>query len=146
MKHVSSSRRGRNRGNGKRHPLSKSHTLESNGPDGKIRGTAQQMLDKYLALGRDATTSSDPVAAEGYYQFAEHYYRVLHANDGIGGDRGQDRGQQDRARRFPVTDEARSEGVVVDAGSAEQPAIEAATGAAPEAAPEAPNGADRRPN
>jgi hypothetical protein len=92
------------------------------------------MLDKYLALGRDATTSSDPVAAEGYYQFAEHYYRVLHANDGIGGDRGQ----QDRARRFPVTDEARSEGVVVDAGSAEQPAIEAAT--------EAPTGADRRPN
>ncbi len=92
------------------------------------------MLDKYLALGRDATTSSDPVAAEGYYQYAEHYYRVLHANDGSGGDRGQ----QDRARRIPVTAEARPEGAVVDAGSAEQPAIEAA--------PEAPTGADRRPN
>jgi hypothetical protein len=134
MKHVSSSRRGRNRGNGKRHPLSRSNTFESNGPDGKIRGSAQQVLDKYLALGRDATTSGDPVAAEGYYQFAEHYYRVLHANDGSGGDRGQ----QDRARRFPVTAEARPEGVVVDAGSAEQPA----TGATIEAA----TGADRRPN
>jgi len=119
MKHVTSSRRGRNRGNGKRHPMSKSHTFESNGPDGKIRGTAQQVLDKYLALGRDATTSSDPVSAEGYFQHAEHYYRVLHANDGNSGDRGQ----QDRGRGFPAADEARAEGGGVDPGSAEQPAL-----------------------
>jgi hypothetical protein len=117
MKHVTSSRRGRNRGNGKRHPMSKSHTFESNGPDGKIRGTAQQVLDKYLALGRDATTSSDPVSAEGYFQHAEHYYRVLHANDGNSGDRGQ----QDRARGFPASNEAQAEGGGVDPGSAEQP-------------------------
>ena len=47
--------------------MSKTHTFESNGPDGKIRGTAQQVLDKYLALGSDATTSSDPISAEGYF-------------------------------------------------------------------------------
>jgi len=99
--------------------MSKSHTFESNGPDGKIRGTAQQVLDKYLALGRDATTSSDPVSAEGYFQHAEHYYRVLHANDGNSGDRGQ----QDRARGFPAPNEAQAEGGDVDPGSAEQPTL-----------------------
>ena len=105
--------------------MSRSNTFESNGPEGKIRGTAQQVLDKYLALGRDAAISSDPVSAEGYYQFAEHYYRVVHANDASGGDRGQ----QDRSRRLPVTAEAQSEGGAVDADSAEQPATEAATAA-----------------
>ncbi len=119
MKHVTGSRRGRNRGNGKRHPLSKSHTFESNGPDGKIRGTAQQVLDKYLALGRDAMTSSDPVSAEGYYQHAEHYYRVLHANDGSSGDRGE-RGP-DRTRGFQASGEAQAESGGTDPGSAEQP-------------------------
>jgi hypothetical protein len=118
MKHVTSSRRGRNRGNGKRHPMSKTHTFESNGPDGKIRGTAQQVLDKYLALGRDATTSSDPISAEGYFQHAEHYYRMLHANDGNSGERGTDRG-----RGFPASDEAQADGGGVDPGSAEQPAL-----------------------
>jgi hypothetical protein len=117
MKNVTSSRRGRNRGNGKRHPLSKSNTFESNGPEGKIRGTAQQVLDRYLALGRDATTSGDPISAEGYFQHAEHYYRMLHAHDGSGGERGQDRG-----RRFPAADDEQAEGGVVDAASAEQPA------------------------
>jgi hypothetical protein len=117
MKNVTSSRRGRNRGNGKRHPLSKSNTFESNGPEGKIRGTAQQVLDRYLALGRDATSSGDPISAEGYFQHAEHYYRVLHANDGNGGERGQDRG-----RRFPAAGEEQAEDGVVDPASAEQPA------------------------
>jgi hypothetical protein len=128
MKHVTGSRRGRNRGSGKRHPLSKNHTFESNGPDGKIRGTAQQVLDKYLALGRDATSSGDPISAEGFFQHAEHYHRVLHANDGNdgnGGERGQDRG-----RRFPVSGDTEAEGGDVDAASADQPA----------------EGADRFPN
>jgi hypothetical protein len=117
MKNVTSSRRGRNRGNGKRHPLSKSNTFESSGPEGKIRGTAQQVLDRYLALGRDATSSGDPISAEGYFQHAEHYYRVLHAHDGSGGERGQD-----RSRRFPAADGSQAEGGGADAASAEQPA------------------------
>ena len=98
--------------------MSKTHTFESNGPDCKIRGTAQQVLDKYLALGRDATTSSAPISAEGYFQHAEHYYRVLHANDGNSGERGTDRG-----RGFPASDEAQADGGGVDPGSAEQPAL-----------------------
>ena len=55
-------------------------SYDSNGPDGKVRGTAQQVLEKYQALARDATSAGDRVAAEGYFQFAEHYYRVVSAD------------------------------------------------------------------
>ena len=46
---------------------------ESNGPDVKIRGTAANIAEKYQQLARDAHTSGDLVAAEGYQQYAEHY-------------------------------------------------------------------------
>lgn len=82
MKHNANSRRGRNRGNGKRHIPLRSQTFESSGPDGKIRGTAQQVLDRYLALGRDAYSAGDPIAAEAFYQHAEHYHRLLRAEGG----------------------------------------------------------------
>jgi len=82
MKQHPNPRRGRNRGNGKRHVPVRSQTFESNGPDGKIRGTAQQVLDRYLALGRDAYSAGDPITAESYYQHAEHYYRILHIEGG----------------------------------------------------------------
>jgi hypothetical protein len=53
---------------------------ESNGPDIKIRGTASHIAEKYLQLARDARSSSgDPVAAENYYQHAEHYFRLIAA-------------------------------------------------------------------
>src|SRR5512135_2299671 len=52
---------------------------ESNGPDIKIRGTASHIAEKYLQLARDATASGDPVAAENYYQHAEHYFRLIAA-------------------------------------------------------------------
>ena len=45
-----------------------------------MRGTAQQVLDKYLALARDAASAGDRILSEGYFQFAEHYYRLLHAD------------------------------------------------------------------
>ncbi|HRW60546.1 MAG TPA: DUF4167 domain-containing protein [Defluviicoccus sp.] len=81
MKHNPNPRRPRNRGNGKRHIPVRNQSFESNGPEGKIRGTAQQVLDKYLALGRDALSAGDPIAAEGFYQHAEHYFRLLSAED-----------------------------------------------------------------
>jgi hypothetical protein len=52
---------------------------ESNGPDVKIRGTASHVAEKYIQLARDAQSSGDPVAAENYYQHAEHYYRLIAA-------------------------------------------------------------------
>jgi hypothetical protein len=72
--------RGRNRNNGGNkgpNPLTKSY--ESNGPDVKIRGTAQHIAEKYSQLARDAQASGDPVAAENYFQHAEHYYRIIAA-------------------------------------------------------------------
>src|SRR4028118_465180 len=67
--------RGRNRNNKGPNPLTRSY--ESNGPDVKIRGTAQHIAEKYSQLARDAQASGDPVAAENYFQHAEHYFRII---------------------------------------------------------------------
>ena len=71
-------------GGGMRHhgggiPLNRNHVFDSNGPDIRIRGTAQQLFEKYLQLGRDATSGGDRVMAESYFQHAEHYFRILTA-------------------------------------------------------------------
>ena len=60
-------------------PLNRNHVFDSSGPDLRIRGTAQQLFEKYLQLGRDATGSGDRVMAESYFQYAEHYFRILNA-------------------------------------------------------------------
>jgi Domain of unknown function (DUF4167) len=52
---------------------------ESNGPEVKIRGNASHIAEKYLQLARDAQSSGDPIAAENYYQHAEHYFRMIAA-------------------------------------------------------------------
>ncbi len=91
-------RRPRSRGNGKRHS-GRTYSFESNGPEGKIRGTAQQVFDKYQALARDSFSSGDRIAAEGYFQFAEHYFRILAADARTNGaartegEQGQNSGQ-----------------------------------------------------
>src|SRR5437879_6238064 len=66
--------RGRNNRKGQ-NPLTRIY--ESNGPDVKIRGTASHVAEKYIQLARDAQASGDPVAAENYYQHAEHYFRLI---------------------------------------------------------------------
>jgi hypothetical protein len=61
----------------------RSQTLESNGPNIKIRGNPHQIFERYVALAREASTSGDRVAAENLYQHAEHYFRVMNAaNEG----------------------------------------------------------------
>ena len=57
---------------------------DSNGPDVKLRGTAQTIAEKYMQLARDANSSGDRVAAESYYQFGDHYYRVWLAAQPVG--------------------------------------------------------------
>ena len=74
------SMRGRNNGgNGRKGPNPLTRSYESNGPDVKVRGTAQHIAEKYLQLARDAQSSGDPVMAESYLQHAEHYYRLIAA-------------------------------------------------------------------
>src|SRR6187455_2937283 len=71
-------RGGRNNNHRKsQNPLTR--VYESNGPDVKIRGTASHIAEKYIQLARDAQSSGDPVAAENYYQHAEHYFRLIAA-------------------------------------------------------------------
>jgi len=76
MRQGNNSRRSRGRGNGKRQPRG-SNQIDSHGPEVRVRGTAQQVFDKYLALGRDATSIGDRIVAENMFQHAEHYSRVL---------------------------------------------------------------------
>jgi hypothetical protein len=102
MRHGSNTRRPRGRGNGKRFPGTRSYLFESNGPEVKIRGTAQQVLERYLALARDAASAGEHIAAEGYFQHAEHYYRIIHADSHYGHGRGVGQGQQPAAAPPPV--------------------------------------------
>ena len=60
-------------------PLNRNHMFDSSGPDVRVRGTAQQLFEKYLQLGRDATSGGDRVMAESYFQHAEHYFRIINA-------------------------------------------------------------------
>ncbi|MEM1379418.1 MAG: DUF4167 domain-containing protein [Pseudomonadota bacterium] len=72
------SKRGRNnnrrRQGGNNNP---NRSMDSQGPEVKIRGTATQIYDKYQALARDAASSGDRIRAESLMQHAEHYYRLM---------------------------------------------------------------------
>ncbi len=116
----SNHRRGRGRNVGKRNPNQRGHNCESNGPAGKVRGTPQQVLEKYLSLARDAAVSGEHIDAEAYFQFAEHYHRITSvdgSNSQSGGSqsgnnqpgnphnnqRNQQQSQQQPAQRQPAS-------------------------------------------
>ena len=118
MKHANN-RRSRSRGsNNKRYPNQKGGVFESNGPDVKIRGTPHQVHEKYLGLARDAASTGDRVQAEAYFQYAEHYYRIMHSDQGNGAGRGGrgNRNQQHQHQQQPQRPE-------VDPAQAEQPDV-----------------------
>ncbi len=79
MRPGQNNKRMRGRNPNRKGPSPLSRTYESNGPDVKIRGTAQHVAEKYLQLARDAQSSGDPVAAENLLQHAEHYFRLIAA-------------------------------------------------------------------
>lgn len=82
-------KRNRGRNNNGNHPNNRPRlpyrvqTFDSNGPNVKIRGNAYQVFEKYVALAREAASSGDRIAAENFYQHAEHYFRIMNA-DGHG--------------------------------------------------------------
>ena len=85
--------------------------FDSNGPDVRVRGTAQQLFEKYLQLGRDATSSGDRVMAEGYFQHAEHYFRILNAmNQAAQQSQQQGNGQYQQRRPYQGNDESSQSG------------------------------------
>lgn len=105
--------RGRNRrsgGNNQNNFNNPNRHFESVGPDVKIRGSAQQVLEKYQQYARDAQTSGDRILSEAYYQFAEHYQRIvakqLEARERQQQQRGGSRDDRDQNRR----DNSRNDG------------------------------------
>jgi hypothetical protein len=61
-------------------PPSQHQTFDSNGPSVKIRGNAHQVFERYILLARETAIAGDPVAAENFYQHAEHYFRLANTN------------------------------------------------------------------
>lgn len=109
MRNGQNNKRMRNRNNNNnnnnnnrrgQNPLTR--VFESNGPDIKIRGTASHVAEKYVQLARDARSSGDPVAAENYYQHAEHYFRIIAAAQ----EQLRQNQQPPRADADPSTDES----------------------------------------
>ena len=70
-------RKRRRRSGGSNNNNNPNRHFESNGPDVRIRGSAQQVLEKYLQYARDAQTAGDRIKAEGLFQHAEHYARIV---------------------------------------------------------------------
>lgn len=103
-------------GGGGHQPMNRNHVFDSNGPDMRLRGTAQQLFEKYLQLGRDATSGGDRVMAESYFQHAEHYFRILNAMN-----QAQQQQQQPRQPRQPQNGPEPSE--MVGDGMGEQPEL-----------------------
>ncbi|MFQ5566654.1 MAG: DUF4167 domain-containing protein [Paracoccaceae bacterium] len=77
MRSSQKSNRARGRGNRRPNGNNINRVFESAGPEGKVRGTPQQIIEKYLSLARDSQTSDNRVMAENYFQHAEHYQRLL---------------------------------------------------------------------
>ena len=76
---TSNKSRSRNKNNNRRQSLGNvmNRVFDSAGPEGKVRGTPQQIIEKYQTLAHDSQLSGDRVAAENFAQHAEHYLRML---------------------------------------------------------------------
>lgn len=90
---------GRRRGRGPNRPQQQggNRAAEVARQDARVRGNAQQLLEKYKNLARDAASSGDRILSEYYMQHADHYYRVLaEYRSRYEDQRPQERGYQDR--------------------------------------------------
>src|ERR1700756_3555761 len=127
------SRGGRNGGGGQGHhkqhhshnpnrPPNRNQIFDSSGPDVRVRGNAHQVFDKYQALAREAAASGDRIMAEAYWQYADHYFRVIqtmggfvHRNNlgwGEGGEEGQQGNPQQQQGQPPNPQQANGNGYV----------------------------------
>lgn len=84
--------------------------FDSSGPDGRVRGTPSQVIEKYQGLARDAQLSGDRVAAENFQQHAEHYNRVLGEAQRQQAERLQQQAAQHEAHKQQQTQQNASNG------------------------------------
>ena len=59
-----------------RRPYKKSNSVYSNNRN-RSRGNISQLFDKYTKLGKEASSYGDRIQSEYYYQFADHYSRLM---------------------------------------------------------------------
>ena len=98
--------------------------FDSSGPEGKVRGTPQQIIEKYQTLARDAQLGGDRVAAENFTQHAEHYARML--NEAMREQnirREQMEAQQQSQRREQDDAQSQQPDTQPDLASSEQPDV-----------------------
>ncbi len=88
----------------------------------RVRGNAHQVFDKYQALAREAAASGDRIMAEAYWQYADHYFRVIQSmggfiqrnnqgwGDGQGGEEGQQPNPQQQGGQQPNPQQANGGG------------------------------------
>jgi len=93
-----------------------SRLFESNGPDIKIKGSAIQIVEKYQALSREYQTSGDPISAESCLQHAEHYQRVIEANE-----LKSQKNQTEQIAASNLNDEVLKSGIIADQEKKETP-------------------------
>ena len=111
MRQPQNAKRGRGRGRrgntsgNHNHVPNRNTSYESNGPDVKLRGNAQQLHEKYMALAHDAATSGERISAEAYTQFADHYFRLHQAAVGVA----ETKRQQEQANATAADDTASGE-------------------------------------
>jgi hypothetical protein len=90
-----------------------SQSFNGRGPGDRIRGSAAQICERYLILAREAARTDDRVASEGYYQHAEHYFRISNAG----------REGNPAAETRPTGRVAGETGLAVERGEGGQPTI-----------------------
>ena len=99
MRSSKSRSRGKNRGANRSPANNINRVFDSSGPEGKVRGTPQQIIDKYTQLARDAFLGNDRVAGENFQQHAEHYTRLLSEAQRDAEEKRQQADQQNRERQ-----------------------------------------------
>lgn len=89
--------RNKNIRNGNGSSSLKNHSFDSLGSEIKVRGSAVQVNEKYMALANDAYTSGDRILAESFFQYADHYHRVIMStNNGIDPRRNNNNNSKDK--------------------------------------------------
>jgi len=125
MRQGQNPKRSRGRSSGRRNNVPTRHqTFDSNGPSVRIRGSAFQVHEKYLAMARDAASAGDRIAAENYSQHAEHYFRIINADsdgDGRGRVQAQQAARQQQEDQIDGDYESSSDDAVVVETKAPQP-------------------------
>lgn len=113
--------RGRRSSNMGQNNINRNTTFDSNGPEGRLRGNAQQLFEKYTALAHDAQASGERVLFEAHSQFADHYYRIHQSILANAEQRrlNEERSQRRRQDAKPESEDGKTDDVSADASSDE---------------------------